>query len=163
MFVPLSEGFIARQEHGRNAVLATIVGPARLGHFPQDTIATDLATRFGGFASDFLAAKFRDRDFILFLQAWVRSEDLVSREFLRLPHYKLRCFMWNPYGGAPRSRLTFKAWITIVNLPYECWNAARAAAIVNGFGRFLRADDATVNLHDSACGTPGNWISPIYK
>ncbi len=70
-------------------MLATVTGPARLGPFPQDHIATDLATRFGGFANDFLAAKFRERDFILFLPAWVRSEDLVSREFLRLPHYKL--------------------------------------------------------------------------
>ncbi len=149
-FVPYSDGFLTRQEQRRNALIAHVTGPARLGHFPQDTIATDLATRFGGFANDFLVTKYRQRDFILFLPSWVRAEELASRDFLRLPHCKLRVFPWNPYGGAPRSRITFKAWITIVNLPFECWSEARVAAIVSGFGRFLQADDATINFHDLA-------------
>ncbi len=95
-----------------------------------------------------MAAKYRARDFILFLPAWVRSEVLIGREYIRLPHCKLRCFPWNPYGGAPRSRLAFKAWVTIVNLPYECWYEARVAAIVSCFGRYLMADDATANMRD---------------
>ncbi len=96
VFIPLTDGFFSRQEQRRNAVLANVVGPARLRHFPQD------------------------RDFILFLLVWVRAEDLVGRETLRLPSCKLWCFHWNPYGGAPRSRLSFKAWIQIVSLPFEC-------------------------------------------
>ncbi len=148
VFVPISEGFHARQEQRRNSVLATIIGPARLGPCPQDTIASDLATRYGGFDNDFMAAKYRARDFILFLPAWVRSEVLVSREYIRLPHCKLRCFPWNPYDGAPRSWLAFKAWVTIVNLPYECWYEARVAAIVSYFRRYLLADDATANMRD---------------
>ncbi len=150
VFVPHSEGFFSRQEQRRNAVLATTVGEAHLGVFPQDTIAGDLAARFGGYINDFLVSKYRGRDFILFLPAWVRSEDLVNRGNLRLPSCTLRCFAWAPYGGAPRSRLSYKAWITIVSLPYECWTEARVSALVSCFGRYLRADDATANLHDLA-------------
>ncbi len=150
VFVPHTEGFILRQQQRQNALLAHVIGPARLGHFPQDSIAADLASRFGGFANDFLVTKNRNRDFILFFPSWVCAEDLANREFLRLSHCKLRVFRWNPYGGAPRSRLSYKAWITIVNLPFECWSAARVAALVNGFGRFLHSDDATENFHDLA-------------
>ncbi len=150
VFAPLTDGFFSRAEQRRNAVLANVVGPARLGHFPQGSIAEDLATRFGGLASDFLVTKYRERDFLIFLPSWVRAEDQVNRGSLRLPVCKLRCFQWNPYGGAPRSRLTFKAWIKIVSLPFECWSEARVSALVNCFGRFLRADDATVNMHDLA-------------
>ncbi len=109
VFVPLTEGFFTRQEQRRNAVLAYVVGQARIGSFPQDSIASDLAFRFGGYANDFLVSKFRARDYILFLPAWVRAEDLVNRVSLILPVCKLRIFQWRPYGGAPCSRLTYKA------------------------------------------------------
>ncbi len=77
VFIPLSEDFLNRQRQRQCAVLADVIGIANLGHPPQVTIASDLAARFGGFATDFLVAKHRERDFVLFLPEWVRPEDLV--------------------------------------------------------------------------------------
>nr|CAD1822970.1 unnamed protein product [Ananas comosus var. bracteatus] len=56
-FVPLSEDFFARQNRRRNAILVDVVPPANLGHFPQDTIANGLASRFGGYPTDFHVAR----------------------------------------------------------------------------------------------------------
>ncbi len=42
----------------------------------------------------------------------------------------------------------YKAWIKIVNLPFECWSEECVTAIVHGFGRFLRADTNSINLVD---------------
>ncbi len=125
-----------------------MVGASRLGHFPQGSIATDLANRFGGFANDFLIARHRERDYVLFLPVWVHPDDILTQETIRLANCKLRCFAWNPYNGAPCSQLSYKAWIKIISLPYECWTEPKVAAIVNGFGRFLRSDDPSSNMFD---------------
>ncbi len=52
-FVPLNEGFRSRQEARRNAVLADVIAPVRLGLCPQVEIAGDLAAIFGGFRKIF--------------------------------------------------------------------------------------------------------------
>ncbi len=64
VFIPLTEDYFIRQRQRQSAVLADVIGRARLGHFPQDTIANDLAARFGGFSTDFLVAKHRERDYV---------------------------------------------------------------------------------------------------
>nr|CAD1822737.1 unnamed protein product [Ananas comosus var. bracteatus] len=137
VFIPLTEGFHSRQELCRNAVLANVIGPANLGHCHQETIANDFANKFGGLFNDFLVARHCEREFVIFLPQWVRPEDLLRREAVRLRHCQLRCYEWNPYTNASRSQLTFKAWVELVKLPFECWSEARVAAIVNGFGRYL--------------------------
>ncbi len=91
-FVSYSDGYLTREQQRRNAVLANVVGAARLGHFPQGVIATDLANCFGGFPNDFLVARHRVRDFVLFLSVWMRPEDLISRGTLRLDNCRLKCF-----------------------------------------------------------------------
>ncbi len=108
VFVPLSEGYYLRQLQCRRAVLATPMGTVNLGHYPQGTIANDLAGRFGGFSNDFLVAKYQERDFVIFLPQWVQPEVLIRREGVRLGLYRLRCFAWNPYRDAVRARLTYK-------------------------------------------------------
>ncbi len=148
VFVPLSEGFHTRQQQGRRAVTAIMVGPANLGHYPQGMISNDLAGRFIGFLNDFLVAHFRKRDFVIFLPQWVQLEDLVRREGLRLRHCRLRFFIWNPYREAVSARLTYKVWIKLLNLPFEYWTERKVASIVSGFGRYLRADDNSRRLLD---------------
>ncbi len=120
VFVPLTEGFRIRQQQGRRAVITITCGAANLGHFPQGTIANDLAERFGGFSNDFLVARFRERDFVIFLPQWVQPEELIRRDGIRLAHCRIRCFVWNPHRDAVRDRLTYKVWIKLVNLPFEC-------------------------------------------
>lgn len=66
-FIPLSDDFFACQNRHHNAILVDVVSPANLGHFPQDTIATELANRFGGYLSDFHVARYSERDFVVFL------------------------------------------------------------------------------------------------
>nr|CAD1824259.1 unnamed protein product [Ananas comosus var. bracteatus] len=82
-------------------------------------IATDLANQFGGFCNDFHVARYRERDYVIFLPQ-----------------------------NASRSLITFKVWIKLVNLPFECWSESRVASIVNGFGRFLKADENSLNVFD---------------
>lgn len=119
VFVPLTEEFHARQQQCENAILANVMRPANLGHFPQDTVATDLANYFGGFSNNFLAASHSERDFIIFLPAWVQAPDLVWRGVVNLPHCKLRCYPWNQYRDATPSRLSYKAWVRLVDLPFS--------------------------------------------
>ncbi len=103
-------------------MLADVIGRSNLGHFPQETIAGDLAARFSGFSTDFLVAKFRERDYVILLPDWVRPENLVCNSLIRLSHCTLQCYTWEPYRHASRSRLVYKAWIKIDNLPFECWS-----------------------------------------
>nr|CAD1835355.1 unnamed protein product [Ananas comosus var. bracteatus] len=91
-FVPLFDDFAGRQNRRRNAILADVVSPANLGHFPQDTIANGLANRFGGSPSDFHVATYREREFVIFLPEWVPCDQLLRREILSLGALRLRCF-----------------------------------------------------------------------
>lgn len=100
VFVPLTEGFYSRQQISRNAVLANVIGPANLGHCPQEMIADDLAQRFGGLSDDFHVARYRERDFVIFLPQWVRPDTLTSMEVVRFHHCQLRCYEWNPHRNA---------------------------------------------------------------
>nr|CAD1825933.1 unnamed protein product [Ananas comosus var. bracteatus] len=81
-FVPLSNDFFARQNRRRNAILVDVIPPSNLGHFPQDSIANGLASRFGGYPSDFHVARYRERDYVVFLSEWVPCEQLLRRETL---------------------------------------------------------------------------------
>nr|CAD1823686.1 unnamed protein product [Ananas comosus var. bracteatus] len=87
--------------------------PKNLGHFPQKTIDNRLASRFGGFPSDFHVAKYSERDFVIFLLEWVPCDQLIRREILSLDDLKLQCFPWDPYFGAPRALLTYNVWIRL--------------------------------------------------
>ncbi len=80
VFIPLTEGFYTRQQQGRRAVIALTCGRADLGHYPQGTLANDLAGRFGGFSNDFLVTHFRESDLVVFLPQWVQPEDLIRRD-----------------------------------------------------------------------------------
>ncbi len=147
-FVPSNEVFHTRQQLRRNAVLADVVGPSRLGHCPQVTIATDLAAKFGGLTEDFLVASCRERNYVILLPQWVRPEDLLRRATVNLRHCRLRCFNWNPYRNASRSRIRSKAWIKLMNLPFECWTESKVSSIVSSFGKFLRSDEGSLNMLD---------------
>nr|CAD1842547.1 unnamed protein product [Ananas comosus var. bracteatus] len=147
-FVPLSEDFFARQNRRRNAMLVDVLPPRTLGHFPQETIANKLASRFGGLPADFHVARYSERDFVIFLPEWVPSDQLIRREILSLDNLRLRCYPWNPYERARRAQLTYNVWIRLVSLPYECWSSRTVAALVGGFGRFIRADDFSVRMVD---------------
>nr|CAD1835313.1 unnamed protein product [Ananas comosus var. bracteatus] len=163
-FVPLSDDFIARQNRRRNAILVDVLPPANLGHFPQDTIANELASRFGGFSSDFHVARYRERDYVVFLPEWVPTDRLIRREVLNLGALRLRCYPWDPYHGARRPPLTYKAWIRFVSLPYECWSSRTVAALVGGFGRFIRPDDFSARMVDLSgyrCLIAVNHLSDI--
>nr|CAD1821879.1 unnamed protein product [Ananas comosus var. bracteatus] len=147
-FVPLTDDFYTRQNRCRNAILADVLPPRTLGHFPQETIANSLASRFGGFPTDFHVAKCSERDFVIFLPEWVPCEQLIRREIISLDGLRLQCFPWNPFFGARRALLTYNVWIRLVSLPYECWSSRTVAALVGGFGRFIRADDFSIRMVD---------------
>nr|CAD1823021.1 unnamed protein product [Ananas comosus var. bracteatus] len=83
-FVPLSDDFIARQNRRRNAILVVVLPPANLGHFPQDTIAKELASRFGGYPNDFHVARYSVRDYVVFLPDLVPSDRIIRRDVLNL-------------------------------------------------------------------------------
>lgn len=136
-FVPLTEDFLARQNQRRNAIIADVLLPANLEHFPKETIANALANRYGGYPNDFLVTRYSERDIVVFLPEWVQSNQLVHREHISLGDLRLRCFTWDPYNGARRSPIPYQAWICFVSLPYECWSSHVVAAFVGGFGRFL--------------------------
>nr|CAD1843445.1 unnamed protein product [Ananas comosus var. bracteatus] len=70
----------------------------------------------------------------------------------------------NPYCGARRPPLTYKAWIRLVSLPYECWSSRTVAALVSGFGRFIRLDDSSARMVDLSgyrCLVAVNHLSDI--
>nr|CAD1832399.1 unnamed protein product [Ananas comosus var. bracteatus] len=163
-FVPLTDDFFTRQNRCRNAILVDVLPPKNLGHFPQETLANRLASRFGGFPSDFHVAKFSQRDYVIFLPEWVPAAQLVRREILSLDNLRLQCFPWNPYFGLRRASLTYNVWIRLVSLSYECWSARTVAALVGGFGRFIRADDFSsrmVDLTGYRCLISVNFLSDI--
>nr|CAD1817190.1 unnamed protein product [Ananas comosus var. bracteatus] len=147
-FVPLTDDFLTRQNRCRNAILADVLPAKRLGHFPQDTIANGLAGRFGGFPADFHVARHSERDFVIFLPDWVPSDELLRKEVVSLDDLRLCCFRWDRHFGARRPLLTYHAWIRLVSLPYECWSSRTVAALVGGFGRFIRPDDFSVRMVD---------------
>nr|CAD1824631.1 unnamed protein product [Ananas comosus var. bracteatus] len=146
--VPYTEDYYARRELRHNAILANIVQPANLGRAPQRTISNALAERFGGYPTDFVVARHRDHDFAVFLPEWVSAERLVGRRVITLEGFWLNCFEWGQYRHTTPFRLPFKAWIRLSNLPFECWSIPRVAAIVGGFGRFLRADKNSKSMND---------------
>nr|CAD1822971.1 unnamed protein product [Ananas comosus var. bracteatus] len=60
--------------------------------------------------------------------------------------------------------LTYNVWIRLVSLPYECWSSHTVAALVGGFGRFIRADDHTkrmIDLSGYRCLIKVNHLSDI--
>nr|CAD1829315.1 unnamed protein product [Ananas comosus var. bracteatus] len=125
-FIPLSDDFFG------------VIPPANLGHFPQDAIANGLASRFGGYPTDF----------VIFLPEWVPSDHLIHMDVLNLGELRLRCFPWDLYRGARRPPLPYKVWIQLVSLLYECWCSRTVAALVGGFSRFIRADDFSARMVD---------------
>lgn len=44
--------------------------------------------------------------------------------------------------------MSYKAWIRLINLPFECWTVDRVAALVGDFGRFIKADEITKAMTD---------------
>nr|CAD1829295.1 unnamed protein product [Ananas comosus var. bracteatus] len=58
-------------EHSKGAttkaILADIVQPANLGRSPQQTIASALADRFGRYPTNFVVARHREHDYMVFL------------------------------------------------------------------------------------------------
>ncbi len=67
VFVSLSEEYRTRHAQNGNAVMADVIGRATLGHAPLETIADDLASRFGGYPADFVVAGYQERDYVIFL------------------------------------------------------------------------------------------------
>ncbi len=154
VFVPLSEEYRSRHEQGSRAIMVEVLGRANLGHRPHDTIADDMATRFGGYTSDFLVAGYRDRNYVIFLPVWVRPETLLNIDLLRLQHCRLKCYSWEPLRDAGRSRLSLKVGIRLLKLPFECWTEQSVSAMVCGFARFLQADEQSLafeNLSGFKC------------
>nr|CAD1842572.1 unnamed protein product [Ananas comosus var. bracteatus] len=147
-FVPFTEDFLARQNRRRNAIIADVLPPANLEQFPQETIANALANRYSRYPNDLLVTRYSERDIVVFLPEWVQSDQLVRREHISLGDLRLRCFTWDPYNGARRSPIPYRALIYFVSLPYECWSSRMVAAFVGGFGRFLRADDRSSWMDD---------------
>nr|CAD1830138.1 unnamed protein product [Ananas comosus var. bracteatus] len=165
-FVPQTDDFRTRQNHCRNAILVDVLPLKKLGHFPQETIANRMASRFGGFPSDFHVAKYIQRDFVIFLPEWVPADQLIRREILSLEDLRMQCFPWNPYSGLRRASLAYNVWIRLVCLPYECWSSRTVAVMVGGFGRFIRADDFSIRMVDLTgyrCLVSVNHLSDIPK
>lgn len=147
-FVPLSANFFTRQNRHSNAILMDVAPHAYLNHFAQETIANGLANRFGGYPTDFLMSRYKERDFVVFLPEWVQSDSLIHRQMISLGELRLRCYAWNPYSGARRFSPPYKAWIRLVSLPYECCYSRTAAALVGDFDRFLQVDELTMRMVD---------------
>nr|CAD1841865.1 unnamed protein product [Ananas comosus var. bracteatus] len=148
VFVPYTEEYLRRVEMRRNAVLADVIRPANLGRDPITRIKTALASRFGGYVDDFAVARYRDRDFAIFLPEWVPADLLIRREIITLDDFWIRCWPWGQYRDARPHRVQFKAWIRLLNLSFEIWSVARVAALISSFGRFIRADAATKAMTD---------------
>nr|CAD1831090.1 unnamed protein product [Ananas comosus var. bracteatus] len=139
--VPFTEDYFAWKELRQNAILADIVQPANLGRSPIQTIAYALAKRFGGYPTDFVVARHREHDYAVFLPEWVSAERLVRRQIITLEGFWMNYFEWGAYRHTTPHTLPFMAWIKLHNLPFECCSIPRVAAIVGGFGRFLRANE----------------------
>lgn len=82
VFVLYTEEYIRRVELWRNAILTDIIRPANLGLDPITTIKTALASCFGGYKEDFAVARYRERDYAIFLPEWVPAALLIRREVL---------------------------------------------------------------------------------
>nr|CAD1828333.1 unnamed protein product [Ananas comosus var. bracteatus] len=115
-FLPLTDDFFVRQNRSRNAILVDVLPPKNLGHFPQETIANRLASRFGGFPSDFHVARYSERDYVILLPEWVQCEQLIRREILTLDDLRLCCFPWRPFLGARRAPLSYNVWIRLLTI-----------------------------------------------
>ncbi|OAY65254.1 hypothetical protein ACMD2_16588 [Ananas comosus] len=143
VFVPYTDEYLRRVELRRNAILADVIQPANLGPDPISTIKTALASRFAGYKEDFAVARYRERDFAIFLPEWVPAAVLIRREVLTLNDFWIRCWPWGRNRDARPHRVQYKAWIRLINLPFEIWTVARVAALISGFGRFIKADEET--------------------
>nr|CAD1827268.1 unnamed protein product [Ananas comosus var. bracteatus] len=73
---------------------------------------------------------------------------LIRREVLTVDDFWIRCYPWGQYRNASPHRLRYRAWIRLINLPFEIWTVPRVAAIVSGFGRFVKADPVTRAMTD---------------
>nr|CAD1834140.1 unnamed protein product [Ananas comosus var. bracteatus] len=148
VFVPYTEEYLRRIELRRNATLADVIEPANLGPEPITVIKTALASRFGGYTEDFAVARCRERNYAIFLPNWVPADVLIRREILTLNGFWLRCWPWGRYRDARPHRVQYKAWIRLINLPFEIWSVARVAALVSSFGRFIKADSVSRAMTD---------------
>uniref|UniRef100_A0A6V7QYG8 CCHC-type domain-containing protein n=1 Tax=Ananas comosus var. bracteatus TaxID=296719 RepID=A0A6V7QYG8_ANACO len=101
-----------------------------------------------GYIDDFAVSRYRERDFAIFLPEWVPAEDLTRREVLTLSDFWIRCYPWGQYRYARPHRSRVRAWIRLINLPFEIWTVPRVAAMVSGFGRFVKADSVTKAMTD---------------
>ncbi len=147
-YIPYTEELLRRAELKRNALLADVVQPADLGPNPQHTLADALARRFGGYSHDFFVTRFSERDFAIILPGWVSADTLIRRHLITLEATWLRCYAWGPHRNARHHRSRYTAWIILRNVPFECWTPARIASMISGFGRFIRADDASKTMTD---------------
>lgn len=100
VFVPYTEEYLRRVDLRRNAILADVIRPANLAPDPITFIKSALASRFGGYTDDFAVARYRERDYAIFLPDWVEAEVLIRREVLTLNTFWLRCFPWGRYRDA---------------------------------------------------------------
>nr|CAD1817515.1 unnamed protein product [Ananas comosus var. bracteatus] len=89
-FVPQTEDLVSRQNQCRNAILVDVLPPKKLGHFPQETIANRMASRFGGFPSDFHVAKFSQR---------LRRASLTYNVWIRLVCLPYECWSSRTVAG----------------------------------------------------------------
>lgn len=119
VYIPYTEEYLRRVELRRNAILADVIQQANLGLDPITSIKSALASRFGGYTDDFAVARCRDRDFAIFLPEWVPTTVLTRREILTLNCFWLRCFPWGNYRNARPYCAQFRAWIRLINLPFE--------------------------------------------
>lgn len=124
VYIPYTEEYLRRRELRRNAVLADVIPPANLGTDPLQTIAFAMARRFGGYTEDFAVARYRDRGYVIFLPEWVSAEVLARREVLTLNGFWIRCYTWGQYRNARPHRVSYSAWIRLINLLFECWTVA---------------------------------------
>lgn len=148
VYVPDTDEVLRRKVIRRNAVLADIIPPANLGPDPTHTIASALAIRFGGYTHDFGVARYRDRDYAIFLPEWVSAEMLARREVLTFDGFWIRCYKWGRNRNTRPHRVIYKAWVQLLNLPFKCWSTARVASLLGGFGCFVKADDNTKAMKD---------------
>nr|CAD1837721.1 unnamed protein product [Ananas comosus var. bracteatus] len=100
VFVSYTEEYLRRTELRQNAVLADVIQPANLGHDPISTIKTAMARHFGGYTDDFAVARYKARDFVIFLPEWVSANDLIRREVLTLNDFWIRCYPWGRFVKA---------------------------------------------------------------
>nr|CAD1839827.1 unnamed protein product [Ananas comosus var. bracteatus] len=148
VFVPYTEEYLRQIELRRNAILADVIEPANLGPEPITVIKTALASRFGGYTEDFAVARCRERDYAIFLPDWVPADVLIRRQILTLNGFWLRCWPWGRHRDVRPHRVLYKAWIRLINFPFEIWSVARVAALVSSFGRFIKADNVTKAMTD---------------